>query len=89
MTTVSTDPSVAIAVLQTQMTYVVERLDAIFARLETQDAKRTAALEELEERVESIEASIAKVRWFITGLSAGAGLLGGGVAGFITSMLGG
>lgn len=82
----STD--VAVAVLYERLGHVITRLDGIEAKLDAQDKKRTAALDELETRVEQIERQTSNVRWFLAGIAASGGALGGGVAAMIAQALG-
>lgn len=88
-TPLSHDPSVAIAVLFERLGHVIEKVDALSRKLDQQDIKRTAALVELEERVENIERQVNGVRWFLAGIAAGGGALGGAVASMVAKMLGG
>ena len=84
-----TDPSVAIAVLYERVGHVIEKVDALTEKIDAQDRKRTAALDELETRVEHIEKTVSGFRWFIAGIAASGGALGGGIAAVIAKALGG
>ena len=64
-------------------------MDALSTKLDAQDRKRTAALDELETRVERIEKQTSNVKWFLAGIAASGGALGGGVAAMIAQALGG
>jgi hypothetical protein len=44
---------------------------------------------EVEDRIEKIEEQVNKTKWFLAGVAAGGGLLGGSVAGMVAKMLGG
>lgn len=85
----TTNPDVAIAVLFERIGHVITRLDGIEAKLDAQDKKRTAALDELEARVEQIEKQTSNVKWFLAGIAASGGALGGGVAAMVAQALGG
>ena len=82
-------PEVAIAVLVERLGHVISRLDGIEAKLDAQDKRRTAALDELESRVEKIEKQTSNVKWFLAGIAASGGALGGGVAAMVAKALGG
>jgi hypothetical protein len=87
--TIPQDPAVAVAVLYERMGHVIEKMDALSRKLDAQDKRRTAALDELEERVERIEAQVSGVRWFLAGIAAAGGALGGSVAAGVARMIGG
>ena len=84
----SIDPSIAIAVLFERMGHVIEKVDALSAKLDAQDEKRTKALSELEDRVEHIEKQVSNVRWFLAGIAAAGGAVGGSIAAGIAKMMG-
>lgn len=86
--TIPSDPQVAVAVLYERIGHVLEKVDALSAKLDAQDKRRTAALDELEERVERIEGQVSGVRWFLAGIAAAGGALGGSVAAGLAKMLG-
>lgn len=86
---VPTSPEVAIAVLFERLGHVIAGVESLSQKLDAQDKKRTAALEELEMRVEKIERQTANARWFLAGVAASGGALGGGVAAMIAQALGG
>jgi hypothetical protein len=71
------------------MEHVIRAVEALSVKLDDHNLKRIKALNDLEERVEHIETTMDKARWFTIGLAIGGGLLGGGTAGFVLSMLGG
>ncbi len=82
-------PEAAIAVLFERLGHVIVVVEGLSAKLDAQDVKRTAALDELEERVERIEKQVNGVRWFLAGVAAAGGAVGGGVAASVARMLGG
>jgi hypothetical protein len=82
-------PEVAIAVLFERLGHVIAGVEALSQKLDAQDRKRTAALDELESRVEKIEKQTANARWFLAGVAASGGALGGGVAAMMARALGG
>lgn len=84
----STDQSVAIAVLYERLGHVIDKVDALSQKLDAQDTKRTAALDELEERVERIERQVSGARWFLAGVAAAGGAVGGSIAAGIAKMIG-
>lgn len=82
------DQAVAIAILFERLGYVLEKVDALSAKLDQQEAKRTEALNELETRVEHIERQVSATRWFLAGVAAAGGALGGSIAAGLAQMLG-
>lgn len=82
-------PEAAIAVLFERLGHVIVVVEGLSAKLDAQDIKRTAALDELETRVERIEKQVNGVRWFLAGIAAAGGTIGGTVAAGIVRMLGG
>lgn len=82
------ETAVAIAVLFERLGHVMEKVEAISAKLDAQDAKRTEALTELETRVEHIEKQVNGVRWFLAGVAAAGGAIGGSIAAGLAKMLG-
>ena len=82
------ETAVAVAVLFERLGHVMEKVDALSAKLDAQDEKRTAALVELETRVEHIEKQVAGVRWFLAGVAAAGGAVGGSIAAGLARMLG-
>lgn len=83
------DHAVQVAILFERLGHVMEKVDNLSKMLAEQEAKRVAANNELETRVEHIEQQINGFRWFIAGIAAGGGVLGGVVASAITRALGG
>jgi len=86
---VPTDPIVAVAVLYERMGHVIEKVDALSAKIDRQSAHRDSIMSELEIRIEKIEEQVNRTKWFLAGVAAGGGLLGGSVAGMIAKMVGG
>ena len=89
MATPPSDPTVAIAVLYERIGHVIEKVDALGAKIDAQSAHREQMIEELEGRVEVIEKQITGARGFLTGLAVLGGLLGGGTAAGLAQMFGG
>jgi hypothetical protein len=89
VTTMPTSPEVAVAVLFERLGHVIAAVEALDRKLDAQDRKRTAALDELEMRVEKIEKQTSNVKWFLAGIAASGGALGGGVAAMVANMMGG
>ena len=82
------DPQIAVAILFERLGHVIEKVDALSAKLDAQDTKRTAALQELEERVEHIERRMTSVGWFLAGIACAGGAVGGSAAAMVAKMLG-
>jgi len=82
------DPSVAVAVLYERLGHVIEKVDALSHKIDRQSAHRDSIMTEMERRVEKIEDKVNKTAWFLGGVAAGGGLLGGAFAGMIAKMLG-
>jgi hypothetical protein len=89
VTPIPTSPEVAVAVLFERLGHVIAAVEALDRKLDAQDRKRTAALDELEMRVEKIEKQTSNVKWFLAGIAASGGALGGGVAAMVANMMGG
>lgn len=83
------DPQVSIAVLFERIGHIVEKVDSLTAKIDAHQRRETAQIEELEERVERIEKQMLSVRWFLAGVAAAGGALGGGVAAMIAQAVGG
>jgi hypothetical protein len=79
----------AIAVLYERLEHVIRAVENLSDKMDAHNEARKQVLSELEERVGHIEITMDKARWFTIGLAIGGGLLGGGTAGFVISMLGG
>lgn len=84
----SSDPQIAVAILFERLGHVIEKVDALSAKLDDQDNKRTKALNELEERVEHIERRMTSVGWFLAGIACAGGAVGGSAAAMVAKMLG-
>ena len=90
MTAVSTLSTEAqIAVLYERMEHIIRAVENLSDKMDAHNEARKQVLAELEDRVEKIESIVDRARWFTVGLAIGGGLLGGGTAGFVISMLGG
>jgi hypothetical protein len=82
------DPAVAVAILFERLGHVMEKVDAMSAKIDQQETNRQQALAELDSRVGEIEKQIASVRWFLAGIAAAGGAAGGAVAAGIAKMIG-
>ena len=82
------DPQIAVAILFERLGHVIEKVDALSAKLDAQDSKRTEALSELESRVEHIERKMNGVGWFLAGIACAGGAVGGSAAAMVAKMLG-
>lgn len=90
------DNAVQVAVLFERLGHVMEKVDNFGKKLDDQEINRAAATTEIEtqigkveDRVAAVEKQINGFRWFIMGIAAGGGVLGGVVATAITQALGG
>jgi hypothetical protein len=83
-----TDPQIAVAILFERIGHVIEKVDALSAKLDAQDMKRTQALSELESRVEHIERRMTSVGWFLAGIACAGGAVGGSAAAMVAQMFG-
>lgn len=83
------DPTVAVAVLYERLGHVIEKVDALSAKIDRHSAHRDNIMEEMESRIEKIEEQVNRTKWFLAGVAAGGGLLGGSLAGVIAKALGG
>lgn len=81
-------PEVAIAVLYERLGHIAERLDRMDKKLDAQNAARAETLDDLERRVQHVERTIDRTRWFMAGIAAGGGALGGGIAALIAKAFG-
>jgi hypothetical protein len=86
--TPTTDTSVAVAVLFERLGHVIEKVDALSAKLDAQDDRRSQALNSLETRVEEIETQFSSVKWFLAGVACAGGAVGGSLAAGVAKMLG-
>lgn len=84
----SDDLNVAIAVLYERMGNVMDQLKGLETKIDSQSRNRDDVMHDLEVRISSIERELLKARWFLAGIAASGGALGGGIAGFITGMMG-
>jgi hypothetical protein len=82
------DPQIAVAILFERLGHVIEKVDALSAKLDAQDSKRTEALAELEQRVEHIERRMTSVGWFLAGIACAGGAVGGSAAAMVANMIG-
>jgi hypothetical protein len=82
------DPAVAVAILFERLGHVMEKVDAMSAKIDSQELHRQQALSDLESRVAEIEQQITSVRWFLAGIAAAGGAAGGAVAAGIAKMIG-
>jgi hypothetical protein len=88
-TPMPTDPQIAVAILFERIGHVIEKVDALSAKLDAQDSKRTKALAELEERVEHIERKMTSMSWFLAGVACAGGAVGGSAFAMVANMIGG
>lgn len=79
----------AIAVLFERLDHAIRAIENLSEKMDAHNEARKQVLSELESRVENIEMQVDRARWFVMGIAIGGGLLGGGTAGFVISMLGG
>lgn len=89
VTSVPTQPEVAVAVLFERLGHVIERIDQLDKKLDAQNAARAEVLDDLERRVQHVERSVDRARWFLAGIAAGGGALGGSIAAIVARALGG
>lgn len=83
-----TDPAVAIAILFERLGHVIEKVDALTAKIDQLETKRATSMLELEERVEHIETQMTGIKWFLAGVAAAGGAVGGSVAAGLARMIG-
>jgi len=79
----------AIAVLFERLDHAIRAIENLSEKMDSHNEARKQVLNELEDRVAHIESTVDRARWFVMGIAIGGGLLGGGTAGFVISMLGG
>jgi len=82
------DIAVAIAILFERMDTVLSQLKSLESKLDAQSAHRDLTMTRLEFRVQELETSLLKARWFLVGVAGGGGMLGGGMASLFTAMWG-
>jgi hypothetical protein len=70
-------PEVAIAVLFERIGSLAEKIDALSTRIEAAHRSDLERIREVETRLEVVEDKLLASRWFVAGLAAGGGLLGG------------
>ena len=87
--TVPRDPAIDIAVLYERVEHIIRQIDQLSRAVEQNNKHRDAQLVEIEERVEHVERTIDRARWFLFGLAAAGGAIGGTVASVISQALGG
>lgn len=83
------DPTVAVAVLYERLGHVIEKVDALSTKIDMQSAHRDHIMTAMEHRVEQIEEQVNRTKWFLAGVAAGGGLLGGSLAGVLAKAVGG
>lgn len=83
------DPTVAVAVLYERLGHVMEKVDALSAKIDKQSAHRDSVMEDMDDRITKIEQQMLKARGFVFGLAAAGGALGGGLAAAFTKAFGG
>lgn len=88
MSAPTNDPNVAVAILFERVGHLIEKVDALSVKIDDSNTKRQRAFSDLETRVVHIERQMSSVRYFLAGVAAGGGALGGGVAAMIANMLG-
>lgn len=86
--TIDKDPAVSIAVLFERLGHVIAKIDDLGARMDAQTAHRDRKIDELEGRIDHLEQSVDRARWFIAGVAAGGGALGGTVATLVAQAIG-
>jgi hypothetical protein len=84
----TTDTSVAVAVLFERLGHVIEKVDALSAKLDAQDARRSESVAALEARVEDMEGQFSSVKWFLAGVACAGGAVGGSMAAGVAKILG-
>lgn len=84
----SVDPQVNIAVLFERLGHVVAAVNSLSDKIDRMTSQQDQELRDLDERIRKVESQIASARWFMFGVAAGGGALGGGVAAAVASMLG-
>lgn len=86
--TIDKDPAVSIAVLFERLGHVIAKIDDLGTRMDAQTAHRDRKIDELEGRIDHLEQSVDRARWFIAGVAAGGGALGGTVATLVAQAIG-
>jgi len=83
------DPQISIAVLFERLGHVMSKLDDLAVKMDRQTVSRDAKIDELEVRIDNLEDSMNRARWFLAGVAAGGGALGGTVATLVAQAVGG
>ena len=83
------DNTVDVAVLYERLSHVMAKVDEVSKKIDDNNAARVVSTAHLEDRVTQIETQLTSMRWFLTGLAAGGGVLGGFVASAVTKIIGG
>ncbi len=78
------DPAIAVAVLFERLDNVIAKLDDLSMKLDRHNTHRDQQMEELDKRVQDVEQSIDRARWFLFGVAAAGGAVGGSIASFLT-----
>lgn len=82
------DPAISIAVLFERLGHVMSKLDDLAVKMDKQTISRDAKIDELETRIDHLEDSMNRARWFLAGVAAGGGALGGTVATLVAQAVG-
>lgn len=83
------DNTVDIAVLYERMSHIVSKLDEVITSIDTNNVKQVRSSLDLEARLAHLEKQFGALRWFLTGIAAGSGVLGGVVASAVVRLFGG
>lgn len=81
------DPIIAVAILFERLDHVIAKIDDLSMKLDRHNVHRDQQFAELDRRVEDVERSIDRARWFLFGIAAAGGALGGSLASFLTKGL--
>jgi hypothetical protein len=82
------DPQIGVAVLKERLDHVIAALEAMDRKIDALTKQQDRELSDLDKRVRHLEDRINGARWFLFGVAAGGGALGGGVAAMVANMLG-
>jgi hypothetical protein len=83
------EPAVAIAVLYERLGHVIEKVDALSEKIDKQSKHRDEMIGDLEVRIDDMEKQFSRIKWFLVGLAAGGGALGGSLAAGLVRLFGG
>lgn len=83
------DPNIAIAVLYERLGHVILKLDDLGVRMDRQSRHGDDVIGDLDTRISALEDSVNHARWFLAGVAAGGGALGGAVATMLAQAIGG